>query len=320
MKMSRVLSRRFAAFTLVEILVSMAVLVLLLTLILQIINGAATVTAMGNKSMDADAQARALLDRMDIDIAAMIRRQDVDYYLKGRPSDGSNKQTGNDQMAFYSEVPGYYPSTGSQSPISVVAYRLNSATYKMERLGIGLLWNGDPGTSSTNTAVAFLPVPLASPLPSPLPSPAPASWPTPAWPQAANPATSDSNYETFGPDVFRFEYYYVLKGQNASNPSILSDTPWDTRSPASHASVMGLRDVAGITVVIAVIDPKSRLLVSNSQLAALAGQMNDFSKTMAPGDLENQWQLAVNASGLPRAAASAIRIYGRTFYLNAATP
>ena len=34
--------------------------------------------------------------------------------------------TGNDQIAFYSAVPGYYPSTGSQSPVSLVAYRVNS--------------------------------------------------------------------------------------------------------------------------------------------------------------------------------------------------
>ena len=34
--------------------------------------------------------------------------------------------TGNDQIAFYSAVPGYYPPTGSQSPVSLVAYRVNS--------------------------------------------------------------------------------------------------------------------------------------------------------------------------------------------------
>ena len=54
---------------------------------------------------------------------------------------------GNDQIAFYSGVPGYYPLTGSQSPVSLVAYRVNSnpssSSYnKMERLGKGLVWNG----------------------------------------------------------------------------------------------------------------------------------------------------------------------------------
>ena len=54
---------------------------------------------------------------------------------------------GNDQIAFYSAVPGYYPPTGLQSPVSLVAYRINSnsnsSSYnKMERMGKGLIWNG----------------------------------------------------------------------------------------------------------------------------------------------------------------------------------
>ena len=132
----------------------------------------------GNKGMDADEQARALLDRVSVDFTRMVRRADVDYYLKGRPS--ANNQTGgssgaNDQIAFYSNVGGYAPSVaapsaGSTSPVSLVAYRVKPNTLRLERLGKGLVWNGD---TSTNTPMVFLPVPLASPLPSPLPSPMP---------------------------------------------------------------------------------------------------------------------------------------------------
>jgi len=311
------------AFTLLELLVSVAVLAMLLVLILQLFNSAASVTGMGNKHMDADAQARALLDRLAIDFGSMVKRPDVDYYLKGRPSDNHQKSA-SDQIAFYSEVPGF--SSGSPSPVSLVAYRLNSSTHRIERLGKGLKWNG---ASTTDTPVVFLPIPIASPLPSPLPSPMPVPAPTPAWPQAAN-SDADTDYEPCGPQVFRFEYYYILKGQDSSAPSILSDTPWDTRAPLSHNEgtasnpsikdghneVNGLQDVAAIGVVIAVLDAKSRVLVSDSQLADLAAQMQDFDSTMKPGDLEAQWQSAVNASNLPRLASSAIRIYGRCFYLN----
>lgn len=301
------------AFTLVELLVSMAVLTLLLVLILQLFNSANAVTKMGNKHMDADAQARALLDRMAIDFSSMVRRSDVDYYMKGRPS--SNSQTGgNDQIAFYSEVSGY--STGSPSPVSLVAYRLQKSSNRIERLGKGLLWNA---ASNTDVPVVFLPIPIASPLPSPLPSPMPSTVPSPAWPQAAN-MDSDPDYETSGPQVFRFEYYYVLKGQDVANPSILSDTPWDTRLPMNHTSVNGLQDVAAIGVVIAVLDSQSRVLVTDTQLSTLAGQMNDFKNSMKPGDLESQWQSAINASSLPRVTSSAIRIYGRYFYLDSPNP
>lgn len=320
--MSASASTRRAGFTLVELLVSMAVLALILVLVSQMLNATRTITLMGSKQMDADAGARALFDRMAIDIASAVKRADVDYYLKGRPA--GNVQTGNDQIAFYSEVPGYYPSPSSQSPVSLVAYRLPPDRFRIERLGKGLLWNG---ASTTEAPVVFLPVPLASPLPSPLPSPqpspAPATMPSPAWPQAAN-MDADVDYETIGPQVFRFEYYYVLKGQDVTtNPSVLSDAPWDARAPLGHTDVHGLRDVAAIGVVIAVIDSKTRVLVSEAQLKALAEQMEDFhatgaAKELLPGYLEAKWQDAVTASALPIIASSALRIYGRTFSLDTA--
>lgn len=306
-------AERRKAFTLIELLVSVAVLLMLLALILQLCNSAASITSTGNKRMDADAQARALFDRMAIDFGAMVKRPDVDYYLKGRPP-ANNQKSGNDQIAFYSEVAGY--ASGSPGPVSLVAYRLNSSTHRIERLGKGLKWNG---VSTSDTPVVFLPIPLASPLPSPLPSPMPAPAPTPAWPQAAT-MDADTDYEPCGPQVFRMEYYYILKGQNASGPSILSDTPWETRAPLNHDSVNGLQDVAAIGVVVAVLDSKSRVLASDADLETLAAKMDDFSPTMKPGDLEAQWQAAVNAGGLPRAVASAIRIYGRCFYLNTPNP
>lgn len=308
-KVSRVLGQRPApgvwAFTLVELLVSMAILVLLILLISQLFSAATTVTLLGGKHMDDDAQARVLLDRMAFDFGAMVKRSDVDYYLKGRPA--ANVQAGNDQIAFYSEIPGYYPSTGAQSPISLVAYRLNSTTYRVERMGKGLVWNG---VSATDTPLLFLPVPIASPLPSPLPTPMPASAPTPAWPAAGN-NTADADYEQIGPQVFRIEYFYLLKS------GALSITPWDVA--VGSTSVNGMQDVTSIGMAVAVIDPKSRVLVSDLQLSSLIGSLPDFAASMKPGDLEAQWQTAINASALPKAASSAIRVYSRYFPLTPVT-
>ena len=81
--------RRRAAFTLAELLVSMGVLVLLVLLFTQLLNSAATTMTFGNKRMDADSQARQLLDRMAIDFAQMLKRTDVSYYRK----DSRNPQT-----------------------------------------------------------------------------------------------------------------------------------------------------------------------------------------------------------------------------------
>src|SRR6266511_4714019 len=120
-------------FTLAELAVTVGVLVLLVLLATQLLKSAATVTTLGHKQMDADSQTRQLMDRMAIDFAQMVKRSDVDYYLKSSatpPPTGVRNllQPGNDIIAFYSTVPGYYPSTGSQSPVSLVAYRINQNT------------------------------------------------------------------------------------------------------------------------------------------------------------------------------------------------
>src|SRR5436190_11642837 len=52
-----------AAFTLVELLVTVGVLVLLVLLFTQLLNSAATITTLAHKQMDTDSQARQLLDR-----------------------------------------------------------------------------------------------------------------------------------------------------------------------------------------------------------------------------------------------------------------
>ena len=120
-----------AAFTLAELVVTMGVLVLLVLLFTQLLNSAATITILGHKQMDADAQARQVLDRMAVDFAHMLKRLDLDYYLKsaspstGTPADCTTCETqtgGNDRIAFFASTSGYYtpaPTPGSKSPISL---------------------------------------------------------------------------------------------------------------------------------------------------------------------------------------------------------
>src|SRR6266571_796785 len=146
------------AFTLVEMLVSIVVLTLLLLMVTQLINNAATIARPANKHIDTDTEARTVFDRMAVDFAQMLKRKDVDYYFKAnntkypgksglhRKGGGPQGQTDlNDYIAFYTQAPGY--SSSSPSPISLVGYRVNglstAAAYnKLERRGEGLLWNG----------------------------------------------------------------------------------------------------------------------------------------------------------------------------------
>ena len=343
--------RNSGAFTLVELLISVGVLALLILLVSQLMNSATAVTRTGNKHIDTDTQARVILDRMAQDFGRMLKRTDIDYYVKApigykNPNAHGNGlklktgQQGNDQIAFFSQAPGYYPS-GAQSPVSLVAYRVNSAqtsspTYlRLERMGKGLLWNGVNNGTSANSPypIVFLPGQIAA---------GTGPWSGP-WSAAINNDNSgksvDSDYETIGANVFRFEYYYLLKDGSIKDVPALS---WDLTKTVS-ANLNALSDVESIAVVIAVIDPMSRSLLYDpstpgdpyNRLFNMVSDMADFKNANGKGvgaqkigDVENQWNTAVqhsartgttyNDSGgdgppFPPAAASAIRIYNRYF-------
>ena len=280
------------AFTLAEMLVAVAILTLLILLFARFLNSASTITTLGTKRIDADSSARPLLDRMGVDFSQMVKRSDVSYFVKTQ----ANAQVGNDQIAFYSAVTGYYPSPSKQSPVSLVAYRVNSDSTspsynKVERMGKGLIWSG---ASPTYIPILFL---------------APAGAPTTTidniWPAATNSSTSDSDYELVGPHVFRFEYYYLL------TIGALSPGPW------TSTNTVAIKDVAAIVVAIAAIDPKSKVLVTNSQIATIAGSLSDYTASMGPGQLLAGWQSALDGiTGIPRQVISNIRLYERYFYLS----
>ena len=75
---------RSRGFTLAELLVTVGVLALLVLLFTQLLNSAASITTLGHKRMDADSQARQLLDRMAIDFAQLVKRSNLDSSPKGR--------------------------------------------------------------------------------------------------------------------------------------------------------------------------------------------------------------------------------------------
>jgi hypothetical protein len=326
------------AFTLVELLVSVLVLTMVVLMVVQLMNNASAITRTGNKHISTDTEARTVLDRVAMDFAQMLKRTDVDYYLKQRANYfghgnghgwGRQRTTdlGSDQIAFFTQVPGYYPQ-GAQSPVSLVAYRVNQDTsagnpayLKLERMGKGLLWNG---VSNSNIPIVFLPLTIDA-----------------TWPPAVNNFGSgnpnlsrDGDYETIAPGVFRFEYYYVLKD------GWVTDWPWDRRDPQFENQQtitdpinIGLAQVEAIAVTIAVIDPAGRALIAPNSLLDLAADMADFKSTHGRGnpahkigEMEAQWKGAIesvistgltNTSGLPvpPEAAKAIRVYNRTFDL-----
>src|SRR5437763_13074507 len=106
---------------------------------------------------------------------------------------------------------------------------------RMERLVEALVWNG--ATSDTRSDG----------------KPASVIFWAPLHPWAS---VTNSPVDIIGHDVFRFEYRYLLKNGD------VSATLW-----YATASVRGLQDVSAIIVNIAVLDLKSRVLLSNSDVA-----------------------------------------------------
>jgi prepilin-type N-terminal cleavage/methylation domain-containing protein len=357
------------AFTLLEMLISVVVLALLILIVTQVVNTAATVVRPANKHIDTDTQARAVLDRMALDFGRMLKRTDVDYYLKApigykNPNAHGNGNSlhlkvgeqGNDQIAFFSQVPGYNSTSSSwQSPVSLVAYRVNSAStalpnyLQLQRMGKSLLWNGVNNTTTPNSPypIVFLPGQIAA---------GTGPWAGP-WSAAINNDNSgkstDSDYETIGAQVFRLEYYYLLKDGSIKDipkilcpngPTCIPPIIWDF-SQSLSANLNAFSDVEAIAVAIAVIDPASRSLLYDAsnpsdpyhRLFSILSDMADFKNANGKGnaaqnvgDLENEWNAAVQSaattgktydgSAFPPAAASAIRIYNRYFDLRTPAP
>ena len=285
-------------FTLVELLVSLGVLSLLVFFVTSLVNSAATITTLGHKQMDADSQARQFLDRMAVDFAKMVKRNDLDFFAKGTtaPNSVGGAMAGNDRIAFFSQLPGYYPTgstTTTQSPVSLIAYRVNSDSTnnslynKLERMGKGLVWNA----ATADTPVVF--------------------WATisTTWSAATSTTTTDAAYDVVGPKVFRFEYCYLR-----TNGSLVITPPLDSNGCAD------LSQIAAIVADMAVIDSKSKVLLTNAQITTIAAGLSDYTAGMTPGQLRTNWQTYLDGiTNLPRPAISGIRLYERYFYLSPPT-
>ena len=99
-------------FTHIELIVSISVLAIIVVSIARLISEATALTDSASRRIEADGQIRRLMDRIAIDLSQMVRRTDVDFYLKT----SANAQPGNDQLAFFGEGPRYCPSSRSQKP------------------------------------------------------------------------------------------------------------------------------------------------------------------------------------------------------------
>ena len=338
--MKRISSRpapsRVDGFTIVELIVSITVLALVLVFTAQLINGASRVITVSSKRTDADSQSRLVFSRLGQDLARLVKRGDVDFSTfkqPGNPQTGPDARHGaNDQFAFYSEtVGGYTPAAGvsagsfsaltARAPLSVVAYQVaaepNGGATTLRRMAKALGWDPDP--KGTWACPVYLPLRLGNLRVNGNPIQLFSDRPT-------DPTSLvDLDYATVGDMVFRFEYRYLLKPNptNPNNPRArLSIVPYDTQGVPAHTAVNGLRDVAAVVVTLGVLDSTSRIISGKDQtklIAVFPDAVDDTTTNQV--DTLTAWRAALAKStfasdaGLPLAAASVVRLYQRTFYV-----
>jgi prepilin-type N-terminal cleavage/methylation domain-containing protein len=300
---------RSQAFTLVELLVSMAVLVLLVAVVVGMVSAVSHTTVGSRRRLNVDDEARRVLDLMGNDFARMFKRADADsLFVPGSTTDLAPGLNG--KFFFYSDAPAYYDTTAQGTPppnnpraaagligfrINNVASATNTSRWQLERLGKGLTWDGvaSAGNSTSPGAVVLLTYPLASPTPSPFvatptPAPYPSPSPYPASTLIGN-TTSPGNWggatgTTIGTnpvydDGADTDYQVISPSVFRLDYCFLlksNISPYYSFS-RTHDQTKGFKDVAAIVVAIALLDPNARLL-----LPPAAGQATpDLSKLVA---------------------------------------
>ncbi len=191
-------------FTLLEMLVAETVFLILLVLVGQLVFGVTQATQSHKKQMTASVDARQSLDRLSMDWAMRVRRNDVSAIF--------TKQSGNDEMGLLSQVTAY---SGTRR-LAALAYRVNPTTNVLERGVIGYNWlTSDP--ASDNTQVLQFPF-------------------------TTMPTLATTNYETLGSTVFRFEFCYFrkVKADNPSQSPYTVDATLNLNSPDLQGIVIGI--------------------------------------------------------------------------------
>jgi prepilin-type N-terminal cleavage/methylation domain-containing protein len=283
-------SDRQNGFTLVELLSTMALLVIITMFSLQLIESARRTTSHGEKRRKSDSQARLILDRMALDFAQMVRRADIDCLYKDPSSVPPQAQPGNDQLLFFAAAPGFYlspPTAASRKGFCLTGYRMKNL--RLERLAKGLSWGPDAGGP-----MIFLPERIAT-----------------RWPDVTG-AGNDPDYAVIGDQVIRFEYGYQLKSTGK-----LSNTPFDPAAKPPENQWTGFSQINAIHVVIALMDEES-MAIWKPDPAIIQTAFPDFTDE----DIAHVWSDKLKhpsfaqETRLPPQALANVRIYSRTFHLS----
>lgn len=119
-------------FSLVELLVASAILLILLLALLTMTNSTVLFAKLAQRKMDSASSLRSSMDRMTADISSAILRGDLPpLFVRSTASNGS------DELYLHSQAEGY----GGERGVSVIGYRIRNG--KLERGAQGTGWTAN---------------------------------------------------------------------------------------------------------------------------------------------------------------------------------
>ncbi|MFQ3577856.1 MAG: hypothetical protein SNJ52_02450 [Verrucomicrobiia bacterium] len=277
------------AFTLLEILLAMAVLLVFTLALTRVFDAMQSTSNFWGQRIDAETQARRVMDRLADDLARMVVRPDVDIAFA--PS------VGDDRMRFFSCVEGHSLGVSGQPPrgLSVIEYRMDNAR-RLQRGALALEFDRLIFAPLDREEDSTLAVGLLD------------------GPGNTVPQLDDSLFDVLGDQVLRFEIGFLLDGESPGQPQRLAATlPADTRSS----------DLAAVIVAIATLDSRARAPLDEAGLEVLASAFPDYTTAHADAgrDILSIWSEVVNSgtltelAGVPLPSAQAVRVYQRYFPL-----
>lgn len=273
---------RIRAFTLVEVLVAEAVVLILLAVVMQLIFGVAQTAQGQRRRLESLGEERQSLDRLNLDWTARVRRSDISAQF--------TKQAGNDQIGFLTQVQSY----DGKRQLAWVSYQVGTVnqtlkgsqvaqTSALERGILGYNWSPSDPAPSDNPVLSF-----------------------PFTPPALN------NLEPLSEAIFRLEFCLLQK--------VPADQPAASVYTVNSALNLNSTNLVGIVVAVASLDQQSRQLISQQQLLALADALPRV--TVEGQNPQSLWLPVIShnadlaaAAGVPKNVAAAVRVFQRILYI-----
>ena len=305
---------RRGGFTLIELMVSIVILVLIVLIMTTVVDVASKTSVTAGKAMDLESEVRLVFDRLAQDLGQAVARPDVDWNLKKNPG-------ASDEIGFWAQTRGY---AGNRT-LSSVNFRVGAGTNglpELNRAAKGLGWDDmvlgvepDPGNPKT------------------LPQPGP------------------DDYQLLGDQVFRMETCNLLEDGSLSttyyNPSLKNSLIASRKPLVSDDSAAGykvgswwtfnqthfvckdatsgravweklapVQNVRALVVGLAVLDRRTRILLTKPQMDDLAGRLAD---AVDGQDILTAWKpVSANPAALNSIhplASQTVRFYQRYFPL-----